>query len=194
MDRFQPNQNEVKETGRIVYVGRLSTEKNVGLLIEAIRKVPEARLWIVGSGPLEGEYRARAAGLSVDFLGALPNNQVANVLNRAQIFAFPSKYEGSPKALLEAMAAGLAVIGGDVPGVRDLVRHEETGLIADLTPGAFARAMQRLMWDRQLANRLGATARSFVTERYSREAVVQHETEALKRLLLAKWHRCSAEE
>ncbi|MBE6463761.1 MAG: glycosyltransferase family 1 protein [Eggerthellaceae bacterium] len=130
--RFDANERQlvrsqlgIKQDDLLVgHVGRLSEEKNHGFLLEAfasIRKLrPNAKLAFVGRGPLEEQVRNKAASLgiadSVFFLGV--RDDVPRLLWAFDVFAFPSRYEGQPVALLEAQAAGLpCVIADTIPPV-----------------------------------------------------------------------------
>ena len=84
---------------------------------------------------------------------------VAGLLKLADLFAFPSYTEGMPNALLEAMAAAKPIVTTDVPGCRDLIDHEQTGLmVPPRDERALATAMTRLLKDRSLADRLARCA------------------------------------
>jgi glycosyltransferase involved in cell wall biosynthesis len=97
----------------------------------------------------------------VHLLGA--RSDVPALLRAADVFAFPSRTEGLPNALLEAMAASCAIVTTDVPGCRDLIRDEENGLaVPHGNAGALASAIRRLLDERPLAARLGAAAAATV--------------------------------
>jgi glycosyltransferase involved in cell wall biosynthesis len=89
------------------------------------------------------------------------------------VFAFPSLMEASPNAVLEAMAAGLAVAATNVGGIPEVVRHEDNGLlVAPGDPAPLADAVQRLVTEPGLAERLGRRARATVEQRFSFERMV----------------------
>jgi glycosyltransferase involved in cell wall biosynthesis len=183
MERFRPPAVLRKEEGLLSYVGRLSSEKDVGLLLDAVRQVPSCRLQIAGTGPLESELRRRAADMPVTFLGVVPNDALPEVLSRSEIFVLPSRYEGSPKALLEAMACGLAVIGRDVPGTRTVIQHGRNGILFAGGAGELSRSIATLLADADLRARLGAEARRYVVSRYAMDAVAAKEAEQIGALL-----------
>jgi glycosyltransferase involved in cell wall biosynthesis len=94
----------------------------------------------------------------------------------------PSRWEGHPKALLEAMSCGLPCVAVDAPGARDVLRSEVDGLLVPDDPTAFAGALDRVRRDRELAERLGAAARATVEERFDARALIAREVELLRSL------------
>jgi glycosyltransferase involved in cell wall biosynthesis len=163
----------------ILNVGRLVAQKGHQHLIRAMRPVvaayPAARLVIAGEGPLRGELEAliAAEGLTgrVDLLG--DRNDVDRLLEAADIFAFPSLYEGAANALLEAMAAEKPCVVTDVASLRELTADGKVALLAGLrSPGDIAAKILRLAGDPALAERLGRAAREAVIQRYDVDASV----------------------
>jgi GalNAc-alpha-(1->4)-GalNAc-alpha-(1->3)-diNAcBac-PP-undecaprenol alpha-1,4-N-acetyl-D-galactosaminyltransferase len=180
---FVPNPlvlTEMPETGNstastaplILNVGRMVWDKAQEVLLEAFAllgdELPEWRLAVVGDGRLENELRERAAGLGIsdriDWHGIVRDPYV--FYRNAAIFALPSRVEGTPNALLEAMSCGLAVIVSDgAPGPLELVQDGKTGLVVPVNDAAaLAAALSRLAKDVGLRNRLGAAARERVSE------------------------------
>jgi glycosyltransferase involved in cell wall biosynthesis len=159
-------------------VGRFSEEKGYRYLLEAMvdvrRRLPEARLALVGYGALEGDLRSRAAGLGLDGIVTFAGERdSADVIGGFDLYVQPSLYESQGLAILEAMAAGVPVVASDVGGVRDAVRDGGTGLLVPpADPGALAGAVVRLAEDRALASRLSAEAGRLVRERYSSSAML----------------------
>jgi glycosyltransferase involved in cell wall biosynthesis len=126
------------------------------------------RLAVLGDGRLENELRAMATGLGihhrVDWHGVVADPYV--FYRSACIFALPSRVEGTPNALLEAMSCGLPVIVSDgAPGPLELVQDGVTGLVVPVNDArALAAALHRLASDEALRRRLGAAARERVME------------------------------
>ena len=124
---------------------------------------PDWRLAIIGAGPEERNLKALAEYLgitqAVDWLGQ--QNDPHPWLRATQIFALPSRYEGTPNALLEAMACGLPCIVSDSsPGPMELIDHDISGLVVAVEDHvALAGALGRLANDKALAQRLGEAAR-----------------------------------
>lgn len=151
VDRFVRPRAQLFEGSPVIgAVGRFSEEKGHRYLIEAMRAVrarmPAARLVLVGYGPLEGELKGRVASLGLgDAVTFAGERDSAEVLTSFDLFVQPSLYESQGLAMLEAMAAGVPVIGTRVGGVEDVVRHGETGvLVPPADPEALARSILEL--------------------------------------------------
>jgi glycosyltransferase involved in cell wall biosynthesis len=108
----------------LLNVGSLTHQKNQMVLIEALAFLPEAMLVIVGDGPLEDVYRTASArhGDRVRLLGRLPSEEMGDVYAMADVFVFPSRYEGRPLALLEAATCGLPIVASPIAENVEVVR------------------------------------------------------------------------
>ncbi|MFI8447205.1 glycosyltransferase family 4 protein [Streptomyces erythrochromogenes] len=142
---------------RLLYVGRLSAQKNIARLLDAISLAESPlRLRIVGGGELDADLRARAAALGlgerVEFTGPLYDGDLLAAYADADAFVLPSDREGMPLAALEAMAAALPVLATDVPGNTELLHG--VGLLAAPDPASLAAAVDRLASDPALRGRL----------------------------------------
>ncbi|KAI8380177.1 glycosyl transferase group 1 [Blakeslea trispora] len=119
----------------ILYVGRVSYEKNINLVIEAYKKMDhqQCHLVLVGHGPALDEIQQYCATthLPVTFTGYLQGKDLSEAYASADLFAFPSVTETFGQVVLESMASGLPVVGLKAEGVRDLVVHSKTGLLLD---------------------------------------------------------------
>lgn len=131
----------VGEKVTLLYVGRISWEKNLRLLVEAFRGLekadgdrPACQLVFVGEGPARAELETLCAGygLGAIFMGYRKGEQLAAAYASADIFAFPSWTETFGQVVLEALASGTPVVGLRAEGVCDLVKSGETGLLLDL--------------------------------------------------------------
>jgi glycosyltransferase involved in cell wall biosynthesis len=143
----------------ILYAGRLSPEKGVRELVAAADGM---RLVVVGDGPLRGEVPGA--------LGFLPHKELEHRFERAAVVACPSHREGFGVVCAEAMAYGRPVVAGDVGGLRDLVVHEETGLLVPPGDvGALRDALGRLLGDADLRRRYGEAGRARIAELFTWE-------------------------
>ena len=117
----------------VLAAGRLAAQKDVGTLIEAAGRWrdldPRPLLAIAGDGPLAGELRAPAASLGVDaaFLGH--RDDVPGLLATAAVFVLPSRWEGQPLILQEALRAGAPIVATRVGGIPDLVGDDAAVLV-----------------------------------------------------------------
>ena len=174
-----------------LYVGRLAPSKRVHDLLEAFARFrttdQPAKLWLVGDGPQAYLRRLRqlAARLRLDqdveFLGRLDAEAKHGRMAQAHALLVASVREGWGLVVTEAAACGTPSIVYDVPGLRDAVRHEVTGLTVAPTPAAMAAAMRRIIQDPALAQRLGAGALDF-----SRAFNYDHSADVLRQGILAR--------
>lgn len=152
------------DSPRLIHIGRFNEQKNHEGLLKAFaiiqKQIPDCTLDLIGDGELRQavEAQARELGLSgsVRFLGSQSN--VYPYLKDADVFLLPSKYEGMPMTIIEAMGTGLPIVATAVGGVPDMLKQEESGLLTDCDPDAVAEAVIRLLWDAQLRERLGRNA------------------------------------
>ena len=178
LKHFRPGERP-PEPGLILFVGRLVEKKGVALLLEAFAQVvaarPEARLRIVGEGPLAPALRSRAAALgiaaAVEFAGALPADEVAAQLRRAWLLAAPSltasdgDAEGLPNAVVEAAASGVPVVASDHAGIPEAVDDGRTGLLVpEGDTAALARALVGLLGAPDRRHDMAQAARSLAED------------------------------
>jgi glycosyltransferase involved in cell wall biosynthesis len=169
---------------RVCSIGRLHEEKNYELLLRALAGT-DIELLLVGSGPREQALRNLAAGLRVHvvFMGNRPSRELPDIIRSAAVFVLPSRTEGHPKALLEAMATGAAVVGTDVPGIREAIRHGDNGLLCASTPERLREAVFQLLGDAGMRVRLGTAARRRVESECSLERIADLELSVYRRVL-----------
>ncbi|MGP0064403.1 MAG: glycosyltransferase [Isosphaeraceae bacterium] len=169
--------------GPVVTVARLSPEKDVANLVRATataaRGVPELRVEIAGCGPCLADLQRLVAGLGlgdrIAFLGEA--RDVLAVLARARMFVLPSRSEGIPLTVLEAMACGLPVVATRVGGLPEVVDDGVTGLLVPpADPAALAEAMVAIWDDPDRRDRMGRDGRRRAEERFDvRRMVAQYE-------------------
>lgn len=172
-----------------VYTGRLHEMKGLEYLLHAwpdvLRRVNQARLWIVGDGPdrwrLMGLIESLGLSTSVRLVG--PFDDVEDFLRAADVFVLPSLEEGMSLALLEAMAMGLPVVATDIPANRVLVDEQLGRLVPTRDSALLAAAIAELLADRELADRLGRAGRARVAERFSLDKMVTEHLGLFEQLL-----------
>lgn len=162
-----------RDQALVVTVGRLSYEKGIDVLIDAAvfvhQSSPEVRFVVVGNGPEESELQRRIDDRNlrgvVRLVGFL--DDIWPALLAADIFCMPSKSEGMPNAILEAMLVSCPIVATAVGGIPEAIEHEQNGLLVSQSdPGELAKTIQRLIDDPALSKRLGAAARETVEERF----------------------------
>jgi glycosyltransferase involved in cell wall biosynthesis len=151
------------EPPHVLYVGRLSEEKGVPELLEATNGLPRV---VVGDGPLrDGVPEA---------VGFVPPSELGPYYERAAVVVCPSRREGYGVVAREAMAYGRPVVASAVGGLLDAVEDGVTGLLVPpRDPAALRAALERLLADRALCDRLGEAARARARERYSWEVATK---------------------
>ena len=164
----------------IVSVGRFSDpRKNVGLLLSAYAMlqtggVPLPELWLVGDPPNQaGRDLIESSGIAgkVRLLGPKRGEELADIYRNAKLFALSSWEEGLAIVILEAMASGLPVVSTDCGGPSTAVRQGETGFLTPVGDArSMASAMEQLLTDADLCERMGAAARRAAEERFSLRA------------------------
>jgi glycosyltransferase involved in cell wall biosynthesis len=174
-------------------VGRLTEQKGHSYLLEDIPAIleqyPDTIFAIAGDGPLKAELEAKAERLGISkrvrFLGT--RSDVPALLQIADVFAFPSLWEGLPIALLEAMGAGLPVIATQVQGVEEMIVDGENGLLA---PPADVEALKtgllRMLAHPDLRVNLGAAGRATVQSSFSLDQMGERYEDLFLRLLERK--------
>ncbi len=170
----------------VLTVARLTAQKSIDTLIDAIARLPNARLTVIGDGPeraaLEQQARALKIQERVEFLGALPQEELPRHYAACSVFALPSLREGMGLVFAEALLCGAPVIAAHSGGVTDIVKNGETGLLVpERDAPALANAIEQLLTDRTLASRLAANGAALVRERYLREPVARQFAEVYER-------------
>lgn len=175
-----PSGEEARETA-VLIVGRLWAEergKGHDALLESWpevrRRVPAARLWIVGDGDdrtrLEAKARDAGLGESVEFLGRIDDRALARLYRRAAVFAMPSRQEGFGLVYAEAMWHGLPCIGSTADAAPEVIDAERTGrLVPYADPAALATALADLLADPALRRAWGEEAMRQARERFGFE-------------------------
>lgn len=146
----------------LVFLGRLVSYKGLDVLLRALRRFDDPPpLRVIGDGPLRSRWEAEARGLPVTFLGAMSGPGLRAELEAAAILVSPSRSEGFPNALLEAMERAIPVVATAVGAVPDVVTDGRNGLL--VPPGddrALHRAVSTLLGDDDLRRRLSAGGRA----------------------------------
>ncbi len=142
----------------MLYVGRVSTEKNLDVLTEIFKDQPEAKLMVVGDGP----YRAEMQQLipEASFTGFLQGEALSQAYASADIFVFPSTTDTFGNVVREAMSSGVPVVVTDKMGPKEQVVQGETGFITTDTADLAAK-LNLLIRDEALRKKMGKNARNY---------------------------------
>jgi len=160
-----------------LYLGRISVEKGLDRLVRLWADIP-ARLVVIGDGPLLGAARA-AAPPNVEFRPPVDPELVPGLLRRARALVVPSIcYEGAPRTIVEAFAAGVPVIGHRIGAIGDVVQHERTGMLVDVGSAAGWRAAVERLADDDESSRMGELAH----DEWRRHFGPEHAAELLERI------------
>ena len=189
IERFRPVESRLRnDPVRLLFVGRLTYQKGADTLIRALHeldgKVPfEAEL--VGDGDARPQLERMAEQFDlrnrVHFFGWLSRDEIPTRYRGADIFVLPSRDEGMPNVVLEAMASGLPVIASDIAGSEELVQHGETGLLVPPEdPEGLAGALVELVGTTGLRERMGCAGRALVEQGYAWNRVAQQYLELLR--------------
>jgi glycosyltransferase involved in cell wall biosynthesis len=170
-------------------VGRLTAIKQHELLLHAARDVvarrPDAVVLIAGDGERRSELEmlTRELGIAANVRWLGWRRDLTTIYGASDVFALTSKNEGTPVALIEAMASGVPGVSTDVGGVRDVIASDAVGVLAEADPVSIAGAVVRLLDDTARRQALGTAARAHVLARFTVERLVD-DIDALYRSLL----------
>jgi glycosyltransferase involved in cell wall biosynthesis len=178
----------------IFFSGRMEKRKGIHLcpeIVETILRKHDVAFAFAGSdlfGFLEKEMLPRLKGQplkgSVHWLGKLSHLEVGSCLRQSDLYFIPSLWENCPYSCLEAMAAGRAIVASDAGGLPELIEDGRNGLLAKSGDAqAFARAIERMIEDPALRERLGAAARRTVEERYTDLGIARQSLDHWKKAL-----------
>lgn len=163
-----------------IVVGRLDPQKGPLDLLEALKKVipdhPDFHVLYVGSGPLEEELREQIQMLNFSNQVHLAGwrGDIPELLKASSMLILPSKWEGMPNVVLEAMAAGLPVISTRVEGISEILTDSETGLLAPVgETRILAEKIEQLLANPSLASQLGHNAQSLASKEFTWKKTVE---------------------
>ena len=184
VDLFKPLSQSKKFSDRILFLGRLNPQKNIHLLIDALQNTGLS-LDVFGAGELKNELKtyARGKNVVVNFLGNVSNDKLPQIFSSYSLFVLPSHYEGNPKALLEAMSCGMAVIGTNVPGIKEIIVDGETGILVEPSSIQLKDVIFSLIRNPDMVVKLGSNARDAIIRNNSFSVILEKELQAFKALL-----------
>jgi len=153
----------VTEAKKILYVGRVSVEKNLPLLVEAFKQLRKIRndvaLVVAGDGPYMAKMKQELAGLSAYFLGVQGDTALGRLYASSDLFAFPSRTDTLGQVVMEALASGLPVVVSNEGGPKEMTDDGLTGIVLPgQDPSLWTRAIDDLLADEPRRRRMARTA------------------------------------
>jgi glycosyltransferase involved in cell wall biosynthesis len=160
------------ESPLLVYVGRLSAEKDIERLKPMLEALPGARLALIGNGPHRKILEQHFAGMPVHMAGFLRGEELAAAYASSDVFVMPSRTETLGLVVLEAMASGLPVVGARAGGIPEMIQEGVSGYLFD-TEAEAVEAIRSLLNCPENRRAAGAAARTLAAERSWKEATIQ---------------------
>ncbi|MGB9895227.1 MAG: glycosyltransferase family 4 protein [Thermoproteota archaeon] len=178
-----PKEKITLHEDQVIYVGRLSYEKGVDLLVEVAKKLPKLNFVLIGDGPLYAKLVEASKGLSNFYLlGYKPREEALKYLAGSKVFVLPSRSEGLSTSILEAMALKVPVVATDVGGNLELVQNEVTGFLAESNNvDSVAKSIQKAL--EGSSTEVTQRAYELVRSTYSWEVVIESYLSLYKKLL-----------
>jgi len=145
----------------VLFVGHVTYGKGIDVLCECARRMPEITFIVVGKGALSDQPD------NCRFVGNLPNDQVPEWINASDVLVLPTRSEGTPVVLMEALSCGVPVVASSVGGIPDLVKDKQTGYLVDKEDvDTFETRLQELLESTENAMRMGQKGRKDMVENY----------------------------
>ena len=173
VDRFKPSRRSAEMRARLteghpespllLYVGRLSAEKDVEMLKPVLQAIPGARLALVGDGPHHKALEDHFTGMPVFMAGFLHGDELAAAFASSDVFVMPSRTETLGLVVLEAMSSGLPVVAARAGGIPEMIEDGVSGFLFD-EPSQAIDAIRRLLPSREMREAIGKVARQQAAE------------------------------
>jgi glycosyltransferase involved in cell wall biosynthesis len=183
IDIFKPKKIKRGKEKRVVYVGRLEEAKNLSNLIKAVALVDKniELVFVCNEDPMRERFReeAKRVGINLIIKGIIPNEEVVDEVNKADIFAFVPFFAGHPKALTEGMACGVPCLATDVRGVKE-VMNDKIAVICNTAAEDIGDKIRWILEHPKESEQISKNAVKFVHEHYSIEKLMEKEIKVLK--------------
>lgn len=198
---MEPSLRSVQDVPMVICVAKFRRRKRQQDLVKAVSLLRQRgitlRCRFVGDGAMRHQCeelsKKLGLGASVEFLGRQAPAVIPSLLKEADIFVLPSAWEGMPGSIMEAMATGLPIVGSDVPGIRELVTNGETGFLVPLGDvPALAGALEVLLKDRPLCQKMGQAGQRRIRSEFSLDAMVRRYEEAYLALAESRYRKPAA--
>jgi len=182
-EKFTLLKNVKKIRDGMLFVGRLDERKGIQFLIESMphirEKIRRIKLFVIGTGKLRRSLGKLIKHYNlepnVEFLGFVPDDKLVEWYNRAEVVIVPSLFEGFGITLVESLACGTPVIGTKVPGIVDVIKNGETGvLVTPKDAGELANEVVHLLQNKRLREDLGRTGRKEILEKFDWDTISEN--------------------
>ena len=177
--RFSPDERDW-EPAHLLFTGRVVYQKGLDILVGALASLKDKKwhLTIVGDGPYREELHSLAheKGIHdrITFAGWVDKGRILDYYQEATLFVFPSRHEGMPNSVLEAMAMGLPVVASDISGNRELVQDQKTGLLhPSRDTQSLTGALAAVIDDQNLRREMGKRSRKRIEEQFTWKQTAQ---------------------
>lgn len=172
----------------VITASRLVRKNAIDILIKAMAEVHDAHLFIAGIGSEERKLKELTGNLKltsrIHFMGDMAHDSLSKYYALAHVFVRPSRSEGLGSAFLEAMGAGLPIIGTNVGGIPDFLKHNETGLFCEVDdPHDLSIKIKRFIHDENFREKIAANARKLAIDNYSWDKIAKQMSAIFYRLL-----------
>ncbi|MBI5731814.1 MAG: glycosyltransferase [Candidatus Magasanikbacteria bacterium] len=173
----------------ILTVGRLTPQKGQDYLLKALAMLPRCELWLAGEGPLEKKLRGLAKNLKIEervkFLGV--RSDIPELLSQADLFVFPSLWEGLGIAVLEAAVAKVPIVASKIDGILDIIKDRESGLLVEPKDAAgLAKATEEILANPQKSRERAEKACDWVKQNFDIKIVTRQYERVYEKLILKK--------
>ena len=172
----------------LLFVGRLEEQKNIRFLIDEYKYHQLPKLHIIGEGFYKDElqYEITQNNLNINLIGKVSNQDLPNFYNKYKFFILCSKYEGNPKALLEAMSSGSVVIGSSVEGIDTIIENNQNGFLINSKKGDLESIFKLIDNGQVDLTAMKQNAINYINQNHSLENLTKMELMDYDRLLSIK--------
>lgn len=170
----------------ITFVGRLASPKEPKFLLESLKHFPEAKVLIVGDGPMRAELEAHISQnqLAERVLLLGTRTDIPDILAASDIFVLPSRWEGLPLVIIEAMFAGLPIVASRVGGIPELVQENVNGfLVPRSDSAALSQALKMLIADKSLREQMGQMSRQRALQKFTMHRMIEEYKKLYREML-----------
>ena len=182
---FKPKKTDKKFD--LLFIGRLSEQKNIKTLLNAVINL-DLKILFIGKGSLRNDIQQfrKDHDMKIDIMDTVPNKDLPFYMNCSSIFILPSAFEGNPKVLLEAMSCEMTVVGTKSPGIANIIKDSYNGYLCKPTFRDIRSIISKLANNIELQNKVKKNARSFILDNYDIDIILHKELELYNEIINRK--------